>query len=71
MNTNTFCSGSRVPKRYWENEYNRKEFFDGLGVKLGYSTMDDWYRVTLEDIHRNGGGGLMAHVYSNSPSKAL
>lgn len=33
--------------------------------------MDDWYKVTLEDIERNGGGGLLRVHYNGSPSKAL
>lgn len=32
--------------------------------------MDDWYHVTVEDIVKNGGGGLLT-CYNNSPSSAL
>lgn len=36
----------RRPNVYWEEEKVRKEFMDSLGKKLGYSRMEDWYRVT-------------------------
>ena len=33
--------------------------------------MDDWYNVNIEDIYKNGGGGLLGHYYNSSPSLAL
>lgn len=48
----------------------RRKFCDWLGVALGHTSMEDWYRVTKEDIVNNGGGGLIS-VYQASPSKAL
>src|SRR5690349_13494845 len=28
----------------------QREFYDGLFKQLGYKSMDDWYKVTVEDI---------------------
>ena len=39
-------------------------------TKLQYSSMDDWYNLTVEDIVKNGGGGLLG-LYNSSPSSAL
>jgi hypothetical protein len=33
--------------------------------------MEDWYKVSVEDIHRHGGGKLLSGKYDNSPCKAL
>ena len=38
---------------------------------MNYKSMDDWYNVTTERIHKNGGGGLLSTYYNNSPSSAL
>ena len=40
-------------------------------TKLQYTCLNDWYNVTLEDIVKNGGGGLLNGYYNGSPSKAL
>ena len=36
-----------------------KDVFDKLGNKLGYKCMEDWYKVTVDDIHKNGGVTLL------------
>src|SRR5690349_13949990 len=46
-------------------------FFDWPHKELGYKYMDDWYNVTQENIHKNGGRGPLDSWYANSPSKAL
>ena len=33
--------------------------------------MNGWYSVSKEEIHKYGGGGLLASYYKDSPSKAL
>ena len=50
---------------------SHKNFFDGSKVQLGYKYMEDWYRVTKEDIRKNGGEGLLRGSYNGSPSTAL
>lgn len=39
-------------------------------MELGYELMDDWYKITIDDIQKHGGLGLLTH-YNNSPAKAL
>jgi hypothetical protein len=36
-----------------------RQFFDWLGEQLGIREKDSWYKVTLEDIQRYGGGELL------------
>eukprot|EP00026_Physarum_polycephalum_P004583 Phypoly_transcript_04605.p1 GENE.Phypoly_transcript_04605~~Phypoly_transcript_04605.p1 ORF type:complete len:666 (+),score=84.92 Phypoly_transcript_04605:285-2000(+) len=55
-------------KREWDKEYN-KPFLVYLGEKLGYKTMEDWYRVSSKDILTNHGQGLL-QMYSDF-SKAI
>ena len=40
-------------------------------VQLGYKNMDDWYKVTQNDIYKNRGTRLLDHYYSGSPYAAL
>lgn len=61
----------QVPRGYWEDTQNRKGFFDRLFKTLGYQTMEDWYKVTQEDIIKNGGIGVISTYYNSSPSLAL
>lgn len=58
------------PNGYWKNVQHQLEFFDRLYDKLGYTTMDDWYNVTIGDISANGGGRLL-RIYNDSPSAVL
>src|SRR5689334_18676447 len=44
--------------------------FDWVMAQLGYKCMEDWYNVTVENIHKNGGGSLL-NRYKGSPSLAL
>jgi hypothetical protein len=41
-----------------------------LGETLKFRTKQDWYKVTWEDICKNGGAGLMTK-FANSPLQAL
>jgi len=59
------------PKGYWNNEANHKQFFEWSKAQLGYKCMDDWYKVTREDIDKNGGGGLLSNIHNSSPSLVL
>lgn len=40
-------------------------------IQLGYNSMDDWYNVKCEDLHNNGGEGLLRSYYNSSPSLAV
>lgn len=41
-----------VPKRYWHDAENRLRYIHWLGQRLGYRTLDDWYKVTVRDAPR-------------------
>lgn len=59
-----------MPVGFWKSEANHKKFFDWPMSYLGYSCMDDWYNVTVEDI-RSSGGRRVLNYYKDSPSAAL
>ncbi len=45
-----------IPK---DNAGNRREFFEALSKKLNISTPQDWYKLTTNDVIKNGGRGLI------------
>ncbi len=42
---------SHVPKGYWEDMKNQRNFMDWVGKQLNYNDMEDWYKVTAEVIN--------------------
>lgn len=36
-----------TPKGYWEDMENQKQYLEWLGKRLGYNSMDDWYKLTV------------------------
>lgn len=42
-----------------------------MGKQLGYKELDDRYKVTVEDITKHGGQGLLKDYFNGSPSEAL
>lgn len=60
-----------VPLGYWEKLENQKEFFEWLQKELGYRNMNDWYKLSVGELNKNGGGTLLSHYYGGSLSKAL
>ena len=49
----------RIPKGYWKSYDNRRFFMDYLGVQLGFKTMEDWYRISKNDVSSGGGRKLL------------
>jgi hypothetical protein len=47
-----------LPNGYWDQKDNQKQFMNWLGKELGFQKMDDWYKLTRENIKFNGGTGL-------------
>ena len=60
------CKFSKVPNGYWQELDNHKHWAEDLGKKLKYTTMENWYNITVEQIHKNGGKGLLGGYYNNS-----
>lgn len=60
-----------VPLRYWEDISNLRSFFDWVGTQLEYKQMEDWYSISLSQIQKLGGKGVMLTHFHDSPTKAL
>ncbi len=60
-----------VPKNFWRNSDNRQAFMNWLGEKLDYRTESDWGKISKQDFYANGGGGLLANYYGDSPTCAV
>ena len=60
-----------VTKGFWDNIENHKAYMEWLGNKLGYTCMEDWYKITIKDFADNDGGGLLSHKYSTSCIKLV
>ncbi len=60
----------QIPTGHWRNHDHGKQFFNWLGMQLGYKEMDDWYNVTVDSINHHGKRILSQH-YNTSPSQAL
>jgi hypothetical protein len=46
-------------------------FFDMLGEELGFKETDDWYNLTVKDVHKHGGEELLSKYYHGSLILAL
>jgi len=60
-----------TPIGFWKEKQNHRQFFDWLMSKIGYQSMDDWYKVTQKVIITSGGEGILRGYYNSSPSSAL
>lgn len=56
---------------FWQNTKNHKIYADWLGKQLGYTTPEDWYKITSKLIFDNYGCGLLSNYYQGSPIKFL
>ena len=45
----------RVTDGYWDVKDNRQQYFAWLSNELDIRTLDDWYKVTIEQVHAKGG----------------
>lgn len=62
---------SKVPQRFWKDPANRRAYMTWLGKKLRFKKNTDWYKLTKDHFHQNGGDGLLANYYKNSPILAV
>lgn len=51
------------PAGHWQSRDNRKAFFDSLAKKLNIERLEDWGRVTREEVALHGGGALLTTQY--------
>jgi hypothetical protein len=61
----------RVKSGAWNNFENHKIYAEWLGKKLGYTNMDDWYKISKDILINNFGSGLLSKHYNNSPINFL
>jgi hypothetical protein len=59
------------PKNTWDKKENQLEYLTWLGEKLCYTSMEDWYNITVNDFNKNYGGGLLVDQYNGSPYQLL
>src|SRR4051812_22787243 len=60
-----------LPAGYWKSLSNQRQFFDELSHKLNLNGLECWYKITTDEIHSRGGGGLLNSVYGGSLQRAL
>jgi hypothetical protein len=66
-----------VPHGHWSekdennNFINRIHFIELLGKKLGYTNINDWYKVKQKDAEDFGGAGLLSKYYNRSITQLL
>jgi hypothetical protein len=65
-----WCFG-RVPRYYWKDAKNRRDFLLWLGNRLGFRRMEDWYRLAYRDMAQHGGGSVANLSWHGSPICAV
>jgi hypothetical protein len=48
-------STKQLPRGYWKDKENQKEFFDQLAIKWNIQKPEDWNKVTNEMVLKEGG----------------
>jgi hypothetical protein len=56
----------RVPRGFWREEANRRNYLLWLAHKLRFRRMEDFYRITHEDLKRHCGQGLAQSIWRAS-----
>eukprot|EP01114_Cavostelium_apophysatum_P000257 TRINITY_DN1024_c0_g1_i1.p1 TRINITY_DN1024_c0_g1~~TRINITY_DN1024_c0_g1_i1.p1 ORF type:complete len:668 (+),score=81.95 TRINITY_DN1024_c0_g1_i1:114-2006(+) len=49
----------------------QREFFDILGKRLGITSHEDWYNITIAEAYKAGGESILKHHFGNSLARAL
>lgn len=45
----------QVPRNFWAQSANCRQYLDWLGALLGFATLDEWYQLSANDIRNNNG----------------
>lgn len=53
-----------IPKHFWKEVTNQREFFDWLGKEMGYKNMEDWYNISPEDVSKYS---PLMNLHADSP----
>lgn len=54
-------------KKFWESSTNQLRALEWLGERVGVRTWEDWYHVTVDQVHAQGCGGLLFHTHKSLP----
>ena len=60
-----FSDGGNV-RKYWKETENQKEYLNWLATQLGIQKMEDWYDITLDQVKKNEGFGLIKATKATS-----
>lgn len=50
----------RTPRGFWQSRENCGRYLEWLGERLGVVELEDWYRVTADDVEANHGGTILS-----------
>ena len=56
--------------RYWTRSRQSKTFLEAAGSFLGFKTIEDWYKLSAENL-KSVGGSKILEKFGNSPLKLL
>jgi len=57
----------KVPRGFWDFKNNQRTFMEWLGKQLKLKNMEEWYKVTQQDIESLGGSRLLKCYKSSRP----
>ncbi len=60
----------RVPPRFWQDPWNRRDYMLWLARKLRFRWMQDWYKVTYNALKKNGGSPV-DHYWGGSAIRGV
>lgn len=60
-----------VPAGYWQYEEHRRMYLIWLGRKLGFRTLDDFYKIKTDYFKKNRGSGALLHCWQSSAIVAV
>src|SRR5688572_3840282 len=60
-----------IPKGFWKDMTNQRNFFDWVGGELNVKTKEDWYKINSRDVTRKRDHKLLRKYYKDSLISAL
>jgi len=52
-----------TPPGFWNQQHNRKRFLEWLGTELKYKSLEDYYKISTDQISFHGGAKCHAHLW--------
>ncbi len=60
-----------TPRGFWKEARNRREYMTWLEQRIGITSPEDWYGVSLAVFAEHGGSGLLVNYFQGSLLSAL